>query len=363
MTKIAAQSLQTVMPLIDGRGAGLGNEMIVWAKAFVAGQMLNARVLHPAWGLNNRGYSWYFGTSRTDWLKHLALRTALPFFRFDDSQRDHYGGELEPALLAFAAANRLPRRGPFVLGVHGMGGGFAQLTPARDFLRAQLLGTRGTLANLFELDRRVGSDRLRIGFHVRRGDFGALCAQESFRGRFNVQIPLEWYAQIAANLSGHLGDQATFIVVSDAEDEELRPLTRVVPCHLTSNQRRRDVSDLLALASCDFLVCSISSYSLWAAFLSEARYGWYAPNLTLHGEFGSIWGQEAQQQAPGSATIRALNAVAAETGPHIARGVAIDENGTIPNELIGDLIRRAALKRTATDLLRYGVTPLASATD
>ncbi|WP_185206248.1 alpha-1,2-fucosyltransferase [Sphingomonas sp. NBWT7] len=350
------------MPLVDGRGAGLGNEMIVWAKAFVAGQMLGARVLHPAWGLNKRGYSRYFGTPRSDWLTHRALRTALPFFRFDDAQRVRHGGDLEPALRGFAAEHGLPRRGPFVLGLHGMGGGYDQLTPARDFLRATLLGARGTLANLFELDRRVGSDRLRIGFHVRRGDFGGLGAQESYRGRFNVQIPLDWYVQLAVNLARALGNCVSFIAISDATEEELAPLTQAVPCHLTSRQQHRDVSDLLAMASCDFLVCSISSYSLWAAFLSDARYGWYAPNLTPHGHLGSIWGHEAEQQAPGSPTRQALDTVAADLDPHGARGVAIGEDGAIPDELIADLERRAAFKRPATDLLRYGVAPLPDAT-
>jgi hypothetical protein len=349
------------MPIVEGRGAGLGNEMIVWAKAFIAGQMLGARVLHPAWGLNQRGYSRYFGTPRSDWLTHRALRTALPFFRFDDAERVRHGGALEQALRGFAAEHGLPRRGPFVLGLHGMGGGYGQLTPARDFLRAELVKTRETLANLFELDQRVGTDRLRIGLHIRRGDFGNLGTELSYRGRFNIQIPLDWYVEVAVNLSRALGDRASFIAISDATEDDLALLTRAVPCQLTSKQQYRDVSDLLALASCDFLVCSISSYSLWAAFLSDARYGWYAPNLTLHGGLGSIWGHEAEQQAPGSPTQQALEKVAAEPEPHHARGVAIGEDGAVPDELIADLQRRAAFKRPATDLLRYGVAPLPGA--
>lgn len=350
--------LQIALPLVDGRGAGLGNEMIVWAKAFIAGQMLGLAVEHPAWGLNKRRYDRYFGTSRGDWIRHRALRTGLPFFRFDDVARLRHGGELEPALRAFAAEHGLPRRGPYVLGLHGMGGGYAPLAPARDFLRAQLLGTRGTLRNLYDLDRRAGSDRLRIGLHVRRGDFKGLGTQESYRGRFNVTVPLDWYVAVATGLARALGDRISIVVVSDADETELAPLIQAVPCHLTAHQPDRDVSDLLALASCDFLLCSISSYSLWAAFLSDGRYGWFAPNLTLHDGYGSIWGHEAAQQAVGSATQAALASVASLDGPIAARGVAIAEDGTLPNELIADLQRRAAFRRPALDLLRYGVAPL-----
>lgn len=350
--------LQIALPQVDGRGAGLGNEMIVWAKAFIAGQILGLKVEHPAWGMNERKYYRYFGTTRADWIWHRALRMGLPFFHFGDVERLRYGGVFEPALRAFAAEHDLPRRGPFVLGVHGMGGGYDQLSPARDFVRAQLLSTQGTLGNLYDIDRRAGTDRLRIGLHVRRGDFRGLEAQASYRGRFNVTIPLDWYVRVATNIAQALGDRVSFVVVSDANAADLAPLTRAVPCLLTAEQSDRDVSDLLTLASCDFLLCSISSYSLWAAFLSKGRYGWYAPNLTPYGRFGSIWGHEAEQQLPDSPTNRARERVAG-MGPNVtARGVAISEEGTLPDELIADLKRRASLIRPELDLLRYGVAPL-----
>jgi hypothetical protein len=40
--------------ILGHRGAELGNELFPWAKAFLAGQALGARVMHPAWGLNRR---------------------------------------------------------------------------------------------------------------------------------------------------------------------------------------------------------------------------------------------------------------------------------------------------------------------
>lgn len=350
--------LQIALPLVKGRGAGLGNEMIVWAKAFVAGQMLNLTVEHPAWGLNQRHYQRYFGTSRADWIWHRVVRTSLPFFCFDDAERIRHGGVFSAALRAFAAEQELPRRGPFVLGLHGLGGGYNELAPAREFLRAKLLGTHGTLANLFDLDSRIGTEGVRIGLHVRRGDFGGIAAGENYSGRFNVIIPLEWYVLVATKLARALGDQATFVVVSDGTEDDLRPLIEAVPCQLTSHQRNRDVSDMLALASCDFQLCSISSYSLWAAFLSNGRYGWFAPNLTSNGGFGSIWGHEAEQQLPGAPTYNALE-TAARLGQTVAgRGVAIGEDCVVPDELIIDLERRASLKRRALDLIRYGVAPL-----
>ena len=36
------------------RWEGLGNEMIPWAKGFIASQVLNAHLVGPSWGLNRR---------------------------------------------------------------------------------------------------------------------------------------------------------------------------------------------------------------------------------------------------------------------------------------------------------------------
>ncbi|HEV7814426.1 MAG TPA: hypothetical protein VGP06_04910, partial [Janthinobacterium sp.] len=78
--------MRICIPEISGRrGAGLGNELFPWAKAFLASQALGSRMAHPAWGLNPRNYRRDFGTARLDWLQHALLRQALPAVRFDEA--------------------------------------------------------------------------------------------------------------------------------------------------------------------------------------------------------------------------------------------------------------------------------------
>lgn len=350
-------SLGVVIPQVHGRGAGLGNEMIVWAKAYIAAEVLGLVCLPPAFGLNSRGYSRYFRTPRFDWALHAGLRTALPHFTL--SEADHVAAgsrSLTTTVEEFAARNRLSQRSIYTLSVEGMWGGFHAIEPARDFILSQLLDTRWTLGNMFATRRKLASGRLTVGFHIRRGDFSASAGNDEYRGRFNVALPLDWYVNIARNLRAALGKDINLIVVSDAPSDELAPFGSEIDCCFTDDQANRDVSDLLSLSACDLVVCSISSYSLWAAFLSSGRYIWPQANLTTNGGLSSIWGHEAEQARPGSPTAEAVMLV--QTQPPrgaLGKGVPVDWDGELPDALIGELVARSQMLRRETDLLRYGV--------
>jgi hypothetical protein len=354
--------LRYSMPLVKGRGAGLGNEMTVWAKAFIGAQALGLSLLHPAWGLNRRQYWRFFGTSRSDWFFHQALWRALPSFEFKETDLDRTAGEsLHDAVLRFAEQHELHHRRAFVLGFGGLWGEYSYINHARPFLRAQLLQTRWAVENLYELERRFDPNKLRIGFHVRRGDFAAPPTDLEYRGRFNTAIPLDWYVRIARRLKEHFGVHASFLIVSDAPDDELGPLVGEFGGISTQDQQNRDVSDLLALSSCDFIVCSVSSYSQWAAFLSESRYGWLEANLTERDGFGSIWGHLQSQLGPNSDLTRSIerNERTIRSGaPLKPRGSAIGWDGVLPNDLLADLADLLALKQSSSDIVLHGAIPV-----
>jgi hypothetical protein len=70
---------------VKNRGYGLGNELLPWARAFLASQVLNARLLPPAFGMNRRAYWWHFHTAPDDWIYHRALEYLLPVVEFTES--------------------------------------------------------------------------------------------------------------------------------------------------------------------------------------------------------------------------------------------------------------------------------------
>ncbi len=349
--------MQYVIPVLDRRGAGLGNELIHWGKAFIAAEELSMKLLHPAWGINPRKYWRYFQTSRTDFITQKAIRTIFPTVRFcEEDFLRHSGDDFASALAAFAWENQLRERKPIVLEIDGLWGGPGLLEPAREFIRGRLLATRWTAANLYAIARRTGMERLKIGVHLRRGDFDEPVSVNAYSGRFNISLPLEWYEATMSSLYKGLGERAVFVIATDASPEEIYPLTSRFPCVTTFDLPNGDISDLLALSACDFLVCSVSSFSLWAAFLGEMPYAWFRPQLNLADEHLSIWGYQDLQKLERSPTGHALASVASTAeGDMNPRGLAVSEDGNIPDETIDRLKRAWQEKSRATDLIRYGV--------
>lgn len=349
--------------IVGHRGAGLGNELFAWAKAFLAGQALDAHVLPPAWGLNPRKYHRDFGTSRMDWLQQRAIRHALPSVRFDEAAYQATGKPLyEDAVAHFAAAEALDRRHHYVFTASGMWGGFEAIRNARVFVLAELLKARRAVANIHAVLAQAQHGKALVAVHIRRGDFSNIGPGQDYRGQFNVALPLEWYLATCASLRRLCGGDIEFLLVTDAEPAQVQPFLEAFRPLTTFHLRHTACSDLLLLAMADALVCSVSSYSMWGAFLSRAPYLWCAANLQDHAGHGSLWGHEASQQAPAGSTARNLRQCQAHAGqdrqPAGVRGVAVDWSGQVPAFFADRLLATARDRAEERDLIMYGVVPL-----
>lgn len=337
--------LRFCMPDIIGRrGAGLGNELNGWAKAFIAGRVLDVHSLHPAWGLNPRGYARQFGTSRLDWVSQVVLRAGLPTFRMTESDfAGAYEEDFARSVERFAQRHALHQRSRFLLLVGGMWGGKGILREAYPFLRSQLLQARNSVDNLAELETAFAPHELRIAVHVRRGDFLAARPADARPGpSFNSALPLEWYVRVCRSLTQQLNVPHRFLLLSDASLVELAPLVRVTDPVTTAHQRLNACSDLLAMADADLLVTSCSSFSTWAAALSDSPYIWHAANLLSSDGSARIWDHGAPLD----------QAVAA-----VPRGVVVDESGGVPSALVATLEAAQQRRGWGNDLVFYGDVP------
>jgi hypothetical protein len=197
--------------------------------------------------------------------------------------------------------------------------------------------------------------------HVRLGDFKPAVAAAEHHRIANVSLPLEWFCHIADALRAALGDALQFLLVSDGSAEQLRPLTARVPCITTGDLPDADCSDALALADCDLLVCSASTYSHLAAFLSDSPYLWFAPNLYRHPEGCYSLGNPAADLARAdSPRARALRDFIAHRDSWDSRGFALEMDGQLPGALLEQLRERHARRRWQADILRGGVIQVAS---
>jgi len=351
-------TLRYSMSRVRGRGAGLGNELIPWARSFLAAQIVNARALSPAFGMNSRRYWRHFGTPRHDWLLHRALEQVLPVVEFTESDYLRYGsGDFVDAFRTFADDKKLHTRGSYVLVTEGMWGGYRHIAEARDFIFSTLYQSRYAARNLLRIAQRLDRSKLIVAMHVRMGDFGAARQTVTdYRGKFNVSLPLLWYRNIAQSIRSSLGSDVQFLIISDGTAEQLQPLLDGLPAVTTSDIADSDCSDLLALASADLLVCSVSSFSTTAVFLSEAPYLWFEPQLQQHEEgFYSIWGNEPAQQLPDGATRQALDSKVLMDQSDSGRGVPVGLDGNVPEALLRSLVAQKAARHIDGDLVRYGV--------
>lgn len=338
------------LPLPESRrGAGFGNEVIPWGKAFIAARELGLRTLHPAWALNSRGYRRDFGTSRLDWPLHQAIARApgVTITRDMASKHDDYADVVRNL--------SLPRGKIVVRHASGMAGGYAGIWRAREYLRSQVAKPPHVATDLYRIRDRLRRNALTVAMHVRSDGFTV--APEGPRpGEFNRTLPIEWYHAIAEYLRAHFREHLQLIIVADdPERDEVQRLQDRFGTVQPPARARPLLSDILLMSSADLLVCSVSSLSLFGAFISERPYVWYGPHLNDWGGWRSIWGHEREQHQGG---LTARNQVSADpVEALLTRGVAVGMDGALPEPMMAHLSEVLQLKNRRYDLIEYGLIP------
>ncbi len=344
------------------RGEGLGNEILPWAKGMIASHALNATLVGPSWGLNKRKYYRNFETSRIDFLLEDCL-VRLPHLAF--TERDYLEtGELDfgRAIESWAQRKQLLQKDRFIVTVDGMYGGYASIHNARPMLWAKLLNSRDVSRNVYQVLSKLDRRKLFVAVHMRfGGDFAQPKEGESARGQFNIFIPGEWYLNACEALLRQLGESVQFYFLTDRGGPEYDEAVRRFNPGQARQKGLTECSDLALMSLADLRICSISSYSLVASFLSGGPYLWYEPQLTLNGDMYTLWGMEETQRGNESPTqINTRSAREIEPGSaweSSFRGYAMPMSGEIPNGLIMQLEKKLKEKAPMGSLLEYGALP------
>jgi hypothetical protein len=251
----------------------------------------------------------------------------------------------------FEAQDNPPHRAVVVS--QGMWGGFPAIDAARGFIRRYLAGSRHAARNIATLraTRRAGA--LLVAVHLRGGDFVTPLSTAEYRGSWNAALPLEWYASVCHGLRALLGDSVQFLVVGDTVSGAAGDLVNELGALTTAGESHTDVSDLVLLSTADLLVCSISSYSLVAAWLGDSPYVWPREQLQIENGWLSLWGEEPAQRS--GLTAENIQELSVAHEAPIARGVPVPLNGALPKELSLALSHSGAGWDRRADLLYYGV--------
>jgi hypothetical protein len=341
--------------------------MLPWAKGWIASQVLDATLVGPSWGINKRRYYRNFGTSRLDFCLENAL---LRMPHHDFSEQDYRAtGEVDfgSAIRRWASARGLMNKSSFIVSVSGMWGGYPSIRSARPFLLAKLLNSRSALRNVYQVESQLDRNKLFVAVHMRSSTDGFFVMDhgESVRGKFNIFIPPEWYLWVCEALRQRYRDQIQFRFFTDHVSPDFEEAVCRFNPGQTLQEGLTECSDLLLMTQADLRICSVSSYSLAASFLSDGPYLWYKPQLTLDAGLYSLWGNEEAQKSVYSISSRnaqfILSAVAAralgQTSPVNFLGTAMEIGDSLPESLVHFLDERLYSHDPRANLIEYGCLP------
>jgi hypothetical protein len=352
---------------IGRRGAGLGNEFLPWAKGWIASQLLDAHLVGPSWGINQRRYYRNFGTSRLDFLLEDGL-LRLPYYEFTEADFRASGeADFGSAIRRWAAAQGLTTKGSYIVSVGGMWGGYSAIRTAREFMRSQLLNSRDALRNVFQVTSGLDHSKLFVAVHMRSTALGFITPEpgENVRGKFNILVPGEWYLSVCSELQQKFGDHIHFHIFTDRPSPEFKEaVRRFNPGQLTQTGFT-ECSDLLLMAQADLRICSVSSYSLAANFLSDGPFVWYEPQLTLTNGRYTLWG-DVESRPTAAEHVPQIDdcdfgSVATCVDPRTTTstilGTAMNTGDPLPESLVALLDQRLSCRNPRTNLLEYGSLP------
>lgn len=267
---------------------GLGNMLFPWARSEVFRRDKQCPALWPTWTQWARIGPW------------LRREKDKRLYRHVFSSSGYISGMRRAALLT--TQRRIPEAsitgGGFrdedggVVEFRGMEGHFDSFAKENVFIRQRLEGmthqwVRQTVSTEWPEGRNF------IAVHIRRGDFQPWDPEKASSRFMSMQLPVDWYLSAILKAKTLVGHDVETLVFTDGDGRGLESLLSRPHTQLASDSAA--VCHLLGMANARAIVGSASSFSMWAAFLSDAPAIWFpgvptpprrSPELNVRHEFG-----------------------------------------------------------------------------
>lgn len=240
---------------------GLGNKLLVWAKATVFGALNNLPVVTTGWAdikigpllRRERFKRYYFG-----------------YFRRQDPQR------LLRLVFSYAAARKIREPGLRVMepasgrrvylfsDLPRYPSYFDGIRDSRELIRNALW----EIVSPAVLEKALENPPV-IGVHVRRSDFREQAPGEIPGAEANVRTPSEYFIRSIRRVREVSGEDLPVTVYTDAYPEELRDMLALGKVTIASSDNA--LRDLICLSRSRCLILSHgSTFGYWAGFLADA---------------------------------------------------------------------------------------------
>jgi Glycosyl transferase family 11 len=262
--------------------AGLGNMLLVWARAALFAELNSLPMLAPNWGKFYPGpwlrgervkryYGSYFSNSNYKSTLIHSISSIL------DPKHIHSNPDISTLNLT-ALKFESPGQHTFL---------FDRMPPWDDYF--QDLKNHQTIVKQ-KLYADIRSDLLQniltrpspqIGVHIRRGDYEQSQVNYDFAVRRNVSTPLKWYVDAINSIREIIGANIPVTVFSDGYSEELSEITALPNVYISPETSA--LTDLLTMSRSKLLIASAhSSFSAWASYLGQCPTLWTSKRAHLY---------------------------------------------------------------------------------
>lgn len=262
--------------------AGLGNMLLVWARAAVFAELNSLPMLAPMW------QSFHVGP----WLRQERCKRY--YGQFFSSK--HYASRWQ-WLLAKNSTGRTVYHNPviakvnlsdteFVLGQqHAFI--FDKMPPWNDYFQDLKIHQPLVKKKLYDdvrpklLAEILSKPAPEIGLHIRRGDYAKPNSQDDFKTNRCVYTPLDWYIKVLKKIRQKIGTDTPAVVFSDGYPEELSDILSMPNVKISPETSA--LSDMITMSRSKILVgSSHSSFSAWASYLGQCPTIWHSDRHHLY---------------------------------------------------------------------------------
>lgn len=243
--------------------AGLGNRLLVWARARAFADKYDLPLVVRGWDKFSIG----------PWLRREKVKRV--YFGYFKNTNDHFGYRLREKLLPrhlvlnepsfdiekkdldqcrLIRFNEIPHWSDF----------FEHIREARSLIRQELMA----MLSPHIISKLALLKSPSIGIHIRMGDFRELKAGEDFNKVGAVRTPESYFIETINLIRQINGAALPVTIVTDGYRQELQGLLSLPNVDVLEGNP--DVVDMLVLSKSKIIITSASStFSYWAGFLSD----------------------------------------------------------------------------------------------
>lgn len=254
--------------------AGLGNMLLVWARAVLFAEINSIPVVAPTWGQirvgpylrcerDKRYYANLFSHKNyVSIFRYFMTKIARKqlYYNYAISKVDLSKLEFQGIGCHLFIFNSIPHWSDY----------FRDLKEHQRFIKQRLLSSirPSVFRSIFN---RPAPE---IGIHIRMGDFMVLQNGDNFTKLGNVRTPISWYIKVIYALRAIAGYDVTVTIFSDGHDDELYELLKLPK--VSRSPSASALSDMLTLSRSKLLITSSgSTFSSWASYLGQCPTIWH----------------------------------------------------------------------------------------